>query len=69
MNTKCSPEEHMLDRANYFKGLVTKTTDPVEWEKEKLLEAKEALHAAQHHRAFENALAMIESAVHKASFG
>jgi hypothetical protein len=62
--------EHIVARANYFKGLVMKTTDPVYWEAEQLIEAKNALAAARDHgkgHIYQTALAMIESAVHKAS--
>ncbi|MFA6414617.1 MAG: hypothetical protein WC217_00910 [Candidatus Paceibacterota bacterium] len=47
-----------------------KTTDPVYWEPERLIEARAALSAARDRgkgRIFETALAMVESAVHKAS--
>jgi hypothetical protein len=67
---KRSSEEHILGRADYYKGLVTKTTDPVHWSKEDLLEAETALGAVtreEHRKRYENARAMVESACHKAS--
>ena len=36
---KSDPKEHTLERAEYFSGLVSKTTDPVYWPAEKILAA------------------------------
>ncbi len=65
-------KEHILARAEYFKGLVTKTTDPVHWNQEDILAAEAALTKAAedvlYRRQYIDALAMIESAKHKASY-
>ena len=68
---KAGTKEHAFARADYFNGLVKKTTDPVYWEQEKLEAAKAALDAVAGYDvrgAFTTARAMVEAAMHKASF-
>jgi len=59
--------EHMLARAEYYSGLLTKTTDPVSWPPQRLTEAAHALRPALElgHRRYVNALAAAESALLK----
>ena len=71
MNLQKGSLDHVLARADYFNGLVQKTTDPVHWSREDLLR-KVALVAAAETRykpKYANAIAMIEAAQHKASHG
>jgi hypothetical protein len=60
-------KEHILARADYYAGLVTKTTDPVRWSVEKVLEALEALKLAHQiqPRRYANSFAMAEHALAK----
>jgi hypothetical protein len=64
MGVQRDSPEHILARAEFFKGLITKTTDPVHWEEKKLREAKDALARAREleFRRYETAYAMIENA-------
>ncbi|MBI2025718.1 hypothetical protein HYT04_02955 [Candidatus Kaiserbacteria bacterium] len=60
-------EEHVLARANYYKGLVTKTTDPVYWPEEKLRQAIVILLVAAklEPQNYESALFAAQVACHK----
>ncbi|MDD3531507.1 MAG: hypothetical protein PHV99_02890 [Candidatus Pacebacteria bacterium] len=54
---------HTLARAEYFLGLLTKTTDPVFWEVKKIEEALAAVAlAAEKHSRYKNALAAAQAA-------
>ncbi len=59
----------LAQRAYYFECLLKRTNDPVCWTAEKLLEAKQVLHAARD-RGYEcsGTLALLASAIHKASY-
>lgn len=69
MNKIGNRQEHVLARADYFRGRATKTSDPVYWDECDILEALTALAAVgdRFRRKYENALAAIEAALHKAS--
>ena len=63
-------EEHTLARADYFAGLLQKTSDPVYWEGAKLHAAREALQRVRdtaHAHRYQTPIAILESALHKAS--
>jgi len=72
MNMERGSLDHALKRADYYKGLLTKTTDPVFWdgmEGKKVLE--EAFIVLDHlvkagHRRYLNALSAADAALDKA---
>ena len=64
MRVKKEEAEHALARAEFYRGLVLKTTDPVFWESHRVHEAEMALVAVVvlGHRRYEDALAAAQSA-------
>ncbi|MHB0865699.1 MAG: hypothetical protein ACYC1Y_02255 [Minisyncoccota bacterium] len=68
-NKRGKPQDVLQAKAYYFECLLEKTTDPVYWPEEKLLEAKKALTAAKEkgHRC-EKAMSLLTSAIAKASY-
>ncbi len=68
MQMQKGSKDHVLARADYFKGLVSKTTDPVYWPEEKIREAIVVLLVAEtlDPRRYEAPLAMAQIAMYKA---
>jgi len=59
--------EHTLNRADYYRGLLTKTTDPVYWDDKNINDAIAALRPVveRGHRRYENAFAAAQAALLK----